>query len=93
MIVFEMCDRTVPDAVCKDETETKKWLENKYIITVDNIKRFIQHDFNEERIEIASVFKWYPLSPDIRTDTVNMVQRQNMIINDYRFNVGSLLND
>ena len=98
MVVFEKCDpskktKQGQPQKCKDETEIQKWLQFKYIITVDNIKRFIQHDFDEERIEVASVLKWYPISPDVRTDTVNIVQRQNMIINDYRFNVGSLLTD
>ena len=41
MVVFEKCDATVPGATCKSETDIKKWLEFKYIITVDNIKRFI----------------------------------------------------
>ena len=91
MIVFEKCNRT--ERVCKSETDIKKWMEFKYIITVENIKRFIQHDFDEGRIEKASILKWYPLSPDVRTDSVQIVQRQNMVINDYRFNVGSLMID
>ena len=41
MVVFELCDGTLPGATCKSKDEIKKWLEFKYIITVDNIKRFI----------------------------------------------------
>ena len=41
MVVFEKCDNTLPGATCKSDTEIQKWLESKYIITVDNIKRFI----------------------------------------------------
>ena len=91
MVVFELCNKA--ERTCKDDDAIKKWMEFKYILTVDNMKRFIQHDFDEDRIEMASTLKWYPLSPEIRTDIVEIVQRQNMIINDYRFNVGSLLKD
>ena len=40
MVVFEKCNQA-SGATCKDEADIKKWLEFKYIITVDNIKRFI----------------------------------------------------
>ena len=91
MVVFELCDPDVRS--CKSEADIKKWMEFKYIIHVENIKRFIQHDFDDERIEMASVLKWHSVSPDVRTDTVNIIQRQNMIMNDYRMNVGSLMRD
>ena len=42
---------------------------------------------------MASVLKWHSVSADVRTDTVNIIQRQNMIMNDYRMNVGSLMRD
>ena len=52
MVVFDKCDRTIRS--CKSETDINKWLENKYIVHVENIKRFIQHEFEDERIEMAS---------------------------------------
>ena len=91
MVVFEKCDRTV--RTCKTDTDIKKWMESKYIIHAENIKVFIQHGFEEERIEQSSVMVWHPLSPDVRTDTIYIVQRKSVIMNDYRFNVGSLLHD
>ena len=91
MVVFEKCDRTKRQ--CKSDTAIHDWMESKYIIHVENIKRFIQHDFEEDRIEKSSVLHWHPLSPDVRTDTVNLIQRQSMIMNDYRMNIGSLMYD
>ena len=71
MVVFDKCDRTIRS--CKSETDINKWLENKYIVHVENIKRFIQHEFEDERIEMASSLKWHPVSPDVRSDTVNII--------------------
>ena len=71
MIVFEKCDRSV--TTCKSDADINKWMQFKYIIHVENIKRFIQHDFEEERIEESSVLVWHALSPDVRTDTVFIV--------------------
>ena len=39
MVVFELCDRTI--RTCKSDEDIKKWMEFKYIIHVENIKRFI----------------------------------------------------
>ena len=66
MVVFEKCDRT--ERTCKTDTAIHDWMEAKYIIHVENVKRFIQHDFEEDRIEHASVLHWHPISPDVRTD-------------------------
>ena len=71
MVVFEKCNRTV--TTCKDDTAIHDWMDEKYIIHVENVKRFIQHDFEEDRIELASVLHWHPLSADVRTDTVNLI--------------------
>ena len=42
---------------------------------------------------MTASLKYYPLAVDVRTDTVNMIQRQKINMNDYRVNVGSLLID
>ena len=37
--------------------------------------------------------KYIPLSNDIKTDNVRMIQRIRIRLNDYKFNVGDLLID
>ena len=91
MVVFEKCDKT--KTTCKSDTAIHDWIDEKYIIHVENVKRFIQHDFEEDRLELASVLHWHPLSADIKIDYVNLIQRQHMNMNDYRLNVGSLMSD
>ena len=91
MIVFEKCDEN--KRTCKTPTQQAEFLEGKYILTLDNIKRFIQQEFDEARIEASSVVKWQPISNNIRTDTVILIQRLDINMNDYRFNVGSLFHD
>ena len=56
MIVFERCDEKV--RTCKSPEKQAEFIEGKYIVTLDNIKRFIQQDFGEERIEASSVINW-----------------------------------
>ena len=56
MIVFEKCDEN--KRTCKTPTQQAEFLEGKYILTLDNIRRFIQQEFDEARIEASSVVKW-----------------------------------
>ena len=54
MIVFEKCDPAI--RLCKSEIEITKWLEFKYIVTYQNGRNFIQHDFSHNRInELATI--------------------------------------
>ena len=39
MIVFEKCDKE--KRTCKDEGKINEWMEFKYILTLENIRRFI----------------------------------------------------
>ena len=47
---------------CKPEADIEHWLENKFIITLENEKKFVQDDFGENRIQKNSTLKWYPIS-------------------------------
>ena len=39
MIVFEICDKT--KRTCKTDTEITEWLRFKYIVTLENERKFI----------------------------------------------------
>ena len=71
MIVFEKCNSTV--STCKSDEEINEWLEFKYIITLENEKRFIQDGFGNNAITQESKTHWYALSPMIRTDFVKLI--------------------
>ena len=49
MIVFEKCDPALR-STCKDETEIQEWLLFKYIVTLENERKFHQTSFGEETI-------------------------------------------
>ena len=51
MIVFEKCDKKV-EKVCKSDAEINEWLAFKYIILLENEKRFIQHEFGDSRVKM-----------------------------------------
>ena len=56
MIVFEKCDPTI--RTCKTQEEIDKWTEYKYLVTFQNTKNFIQHEFYEKRIKAKAKFVW-----------------------------------
>jgi hypothetical protein len=56
VIVFEKCDpkKRPLGQICKTEAEIEKWMAFKFIVTLENRKKFIQYKFKEERIEERS---------------------------------------
>lgn len=89
MVVFEKCDSKLR-ATCRDENEISEWLEFKYFIIVENSRRFVPHLFENERIAQFAQLSWIPVSNQVRKETVKYVTRSNFLLNDYKFNVGSL---
>ena len=64
MVVFQKCDSSqlLPGQKCKTEAEIEKWMESKYIVTLENESKFISHKFEERRIKSESVTRYYPLN-------------------------------
>ena len=58
-------------------------MELKYILTLTNEKRFIQHKFGEERIEKRAEAHWYALDPILRTDYPHTITRLDLELQDY----------
>ena len=46
MVVFERCDVSKPENNCVDDIEFEAWLRSKYIITLENEKKFVNHKFD-----------------------------------------------
>ncbi len=85
MVVFDRCDaekRAKIGLKCKSETEIDEWLRFKYIIVRENTKQFVQHKFEDERIDETSKITWYPISAVNRIDYVRMITRSEMQLND-----------
>ena len=63
MVVFEKCDNSARPDYCKSDEEIHKWLQFKYIVLLENEKKFIQHEFEfSKRIKAESTIKWFSLS-------------------------------
>ena len=92
MVVFEKCD---PEkrTTCKSEEEITAWLEFKYIILLENSKQFVSHLFETDRIAESGWIRWFPVSNQARTDYVKIINRSELNLNDYRVNIGSLIQD
>lgn len=84
MIVFEKCDRekVLPPIQCASQEEITQWMEFRYILTVENQKRFIQHKFKKERIVKSAEIHWHPLNSVSRTDYVKMIRQSAMKLHD-----------
>jgi len=65
----------------------------KYIITIVNEKKFVQHKFDSERIQRRSHMQWHALSPTARSDYVYKITRTTMELNDDYFNIGAFMTD
>ena len=95
MVVFEKCDITKrpPGAKCKDEGQIEEWMQFKYILTLENEVKFIQHLFGEKRIDQRSRARQYALNPTVRSDFVRMIYRSQVHFSDSIINVSGLLNE
>ena len=69
--MFELCDpeknKLKPETagiVCANKTESEKWLSERYILTVMQSKRFIQHKFGEDSFDSSAEMIWYAINGD-----------------------------
>ena len=53
-------------------------MEFKYILTLRNEKRFIQHKFGKERISKRAEVHLYAIDPKLRTDNVHTITRMDL---------------
>ena len=85
MVVFEFCDdKNLPEGVdkCASKEDRDEWVTLRYIVTIENEKRFIQHKFDDERIVKSAETKWYALNIENRSDYVRYITRTKMDLND-----------
>ena len=94
--MFEKCDSDKNsknperrNVVCKSDDEINQWLKGRYLIVLENQKKFIAHKFGEERFKASAEVKWYPLNSDSRTEYVRMVTRINTELYDSYFSVAN----
>ena len=64
-------------------------MKGRYIVTLQQTKRFIQHKFGADRFEPAAEAIWYPMNAEARTDYVNMFKRSSVEFNDNYFAIGN----
>ena len=91
MITFERCKNGTDSAItCKSDKEINDWLVGKYILTLSNQKKFVQHKFEDERTLRTSETKWHALAADTRIDYVYQITRTEQELNDNLSNTGRL---
>ena len=93
LVVLEKCDPEKKEIECKDEDVINEWLQFKYLVTLENSRRFITHQFEDDRIESRSTIHMYPVSADIRFEVVKEIQRNKIELSDYKVNIGEILKD
>ena len=67
-----------------------KW---KYIVSLENEAKFIQHKFGDQRVSAKSTIRFYPMSYKTRIDFVKTIYRSEIILSDSVFNIGGLMNE
>ena len=80
MIVFEKCDigKRASGQKCKSEQEIASWMEYKYIVMLENEKKFVQHKFGKERVDAKSTTRFFPMNYNSRLDYVKMIYRSEV---------------
>jgi len=80
MIVFETCDinKRAPGQKCKSEQEIASWMEYKYIVILENEKKFVQHKFGKDRVDAKSTTRYFPMNYNSRLDYVKMIYRSDV---------------
>ena len=59
---------------CKSEEEIESWLRRKFLLTLNNQKRFDVDNYNhEEMIDHVSHLRWNPISSTLRKEIVNEI--------------------
>lgn len=85
-----MCHEEKQKVTCKNETEIKKWMIGRYFMLITNQKRFIEHKFEDGKIQAKSVLVWYPLNATGRTDYVQKIERTEINLYDNYYSVGEI---
>ena len=87
MIVFERCDMKVSGNNCASDAEFKDWVTSKYLITLENEKRFVNHKFKKQSVATSSAIHWLGLSADSRLDLPKVLKRTHIERSDEPFDV------
>ena len=65
--------------VCKSDEEIQKWLARKFLLTMNNQKKFNQMEHDQKKmIEKHSHLNWNPINSRSRQELVNEVQIANV---------------
>ena len=92
MIVFEKFDvlKGLPGEKCESEADIQTWMSSRYIVTLENEKKFISHEFAGSRIDMKSTVRFYLANYKSRIDYVKKIYRAEIDLSDKAFNVAGL---
>ena len=90
MVVLEKCDNKTSTITCKSNAEIDAFLEFKYILLLQNERKFIQYQFGEGSINRVATLKWYGVNANSRSDFVLRFQRTIIGREDSIFSVAGL---
>ena len=83
------CD---PDqrTTCKSEEEITEWLKRKFIIVVNNQRRFNQHEYGVNKVTSESLFTWFPIKSTDRQEKVNVINSEELLLQDKTYQFSDL---
>ena len=90
MVVLEKCDNKTSTITCKSNAEIDAFLKFKYILLLQNERKFIQYQFGEGSIDRVATLKWYGVNTNSRSDFVLRFQRTIIGREDSLFSVAGL---
>ena len=80
VVVFDLCDPEKRND-CQPKSHILDWLDEKYIITLENEKKFEENNIQKGVMHQATL-RWFPMSASVRQDSVRMINRGQIELND-----------
>ena len=75
-MTFVKCNSTERED-CKSDEEIRDWFKYKYILVLENQKRFISNEFGEKTLKAESSTRWIPVnSGESQVTKTRLITRQ-----------------
>jgi len=70
------------DIICKSDEEIKEWLKQKYILTLNNQRRFRLEEFRKGKVVPESRTNWIPINTQYREEVVFKIEITSLELQD-----------
>ena len=83
VLLFEKCDNSTYEGVCKSEEQINSWVRRKFVLIAHNDMRFSTRDFNDKtKVAKELRLEWIQINTQQREEQVYKVQLTDLSLQD-----------